>query len=220
MSTEIPVDEAMDASAASSLSPSGGLASGGGVKVVDEWLIRHGDAMHAYATRMLGQRGEVEDVLQESLFAAWKNHRTFDGRSAERTWLIAIVKHKAIDAIRKKERRRPETNLDEVVPLDEFFNKRGRWKQPVPDWGMSASDFSDPSSAMEHAELIDALRGCVGDLPPTLNRTFVLREMQQQDSEAVCEDLKISPSNLWARLHRARLAVRACIERMGLAPSS
>jgi DNA-directed RNA polymerase specialized sigma24 family protein len=41
---------------------------------------------------------------------------------------------------------------------------------------------------------------------------FTLREMEEMETEQICRDLNISPNNLWVMLHRARMALRECLE--------
>jgi RNA polymerase sigma-70 factor (ECF subfamily) len=63
------------------------------------------------AYRITGDRTAAEDVVQEAFLGAWRNAaRYVDARGSVRTWLLAIVHHRAIDAIR---RRRPTTELPE-----------------------------------------------------------------------------------------------------------
>ena len=57
-----------------------------------EWVDRHGDAMYAYALRRLGRGDEAEDAVQDALLAAVSAKNRFEGRSAERTWLIGILR--------------------------------------------------------------------------------------------------------------------------------
>lgn len=76
-------------------------------------LYEHYGAMSfSIAYRITGDRAAAEDVVQEAFLGAWRNAgRYADARGSVRTWLLSIVHHRAIDAIR---RRRPTTELPET----------------------------------------------------------------------------------------------------------
>jgi RNA polymerase sigma-70 factor (ECF subfamily) len=66
---------------------------------------------YAIALRITGDRTAAEDVLQEAFLGAWRHaERYVDGRGSVKTWLLSIVHHRAIDAVR---RRRPTSELPE-----------------------------------------------------------------------------------------------------------
>jgi len=75
----------------------------------------------------------AEDVVQDTLIAALKGADGFSGRSSVRTWLTGILKHKIVDAIRKKGREPAVASLDEESQLDDFdalFDETGHWDNP------------------------------------------------------------------------------------------
>jgi RNA polymerase sigma-70 factor (ECF subfamily) len=78
-----------------------------------ERLYEHYGAMsYSIAYRITGDSTAAEDVVQEAFLGAWRNAARYaDGRGTVRTWLLSIVHHRAIDAIR---RRRPTTELPEA----------------------------------------------------------------------------------------------------------
>src|SRR4029078_687581 len=64
------------------------------------------------ASRITGDRASAEDVVQEAFLGAWRNAARYaDARGSVKTWLLSIVHHRAIDAVR---RRRPPTELPET----------------------------------------------------------------------------------------------------------
>lgn len=72
---------------------------------------QYGAMSISIAYRITGDRAAAEDVVQEAFLGAWRNAgRYVDARGSVRTWLLSIVHHRAIDAIR---RRRPTTELPE-----------------------------------------------------------------------------------------------------------
>src|SRR6266699_1200870 len=80
----------------------------------------------------------AEDVVQDTLLAALQGAEGFSGRSSLKTWLTGILKHKIVDAIRKKGRGPVFSSLDDECQIDEFdalFDESGHWENPPATWG-------------------------------------------------------------------------------------
>ena len=65
---------------------------------------------------------------------------------------------------------------------------------------------------MHRTEFWETFRNCLSKLPERVADVFMLREMEEMETEQICRDLNISPNNLWVMLHRARMALRECLE--------
>ena len=102
--------------------------AGGDLGALDHLYEQYGAMAFSIAYRITGDRGAAEDVVQESFLGAWRNAgRYVDGRGTVRTWLLSIVHHRAIDAIR---RRRPTTELpDAEVGLPEPLVMPDTWTE-------------------------------------------------------------------------------------------
>ena len=84
----------------------------GDLGALDRLYEQYGAMAFSIAYRITGDRAAAEDVVQEAFLGAWRNAaRYVDARGSVRTWLLSIVHHRAIDAIR---RRRPTTELPEI----------------------------------------------------------------------------------------------------------
>ncbi|MDD5273254.1 MAG: sigma-70 family RNA polymerase sigma factor, partial [Methylovulum sp.] len=66
-----------------------------------KWLDDYGDALYRYALLRVRSEPLAEDMVQETLLAAWQSFAQFTGQSSVKTWLIGIMKHKIIDHFRK-----------------------------------------------------------------------------------------------------------------------
>src|SRR5689334_24977155 len=75
------------------------------------WLEEHGDALYACALARVRDPHVAEDLVQETLVAGITSADTFSGRSAERSWLIGILKHKLVDHLRRNLRERPLSQM-------------------------------------------------------------------------------------------------------------
>ena len=66
--------------------------------------------------------------------------------------------------------------------------------------------------SLNRAEFLTALQACLGKLPERVSAVFLMREMDDVPGPEICETLGVSASNLWVMLHRARMALRQCLE--------
>jgi RNA polymerase sigma-70 factor (ECF subfamily) len=150
----------------------------------------------------------AEDVVQDTLLAALQGATGFSGRSSLKTWLTGILKHKIVDAIRRKTREPAFASLEEECQLEDFdalFDDTGHWENPPADWG-------DPESELSRQQFFDIMQFCLEKLPPNTGRVFMMREVMELTSDEICKELAITSTNLWVILYRARVALRQCLE--------
>ena len=173
----------------------------------ETWVDEYGDYLYKYALLRLRDPVLAEDVVQETFLSALDSHDRYEGRSSAKTWFVGILKHKIADHIRKLSRERPADDAEiEAVVIENPFDKNGKWRQAPSKWDI------DPRMAFERKEFRETLDLCLSELTPRLSEAFVLREMEELDSDEVCKVLGISATNLWVMLHRARMRLRRCLE--------
>lgn len=161
-----------------------------------------------YAQLQLRDPVLAEDVVQETMLAAITYGKTFSGRSAYRTWLVAILKNKIIDAIRKRSREHSliaDGDVPESDPIEGAFDAEGRWLRLPADWG-------NPEKSLEDRKFWEVLEQCLEMMPARTARAFMMREVMGLTSDEICRELTITQANLWVMLHRARLSLRGCLE--------
>jgi RNA polymerase sigma-70 factor (TIGR02943 family) len=179
----------------------------------EQWLAEHGDVLWKFCLARTRSQQVAEDIVQETLLAAMKGVMTFGGESSERTWLLGIAANKIADHFRRRSREanhlgRTAQAHDAACTCDacgRAWTSDGRWAQVPAAWKMETES--------DVAVLRDHLRGCLEELPPAQAKLVWLRELQAVPSEHICKALDISATNMWTRLHRARLALRACLDR-------
>ena len=178
----------------------------------EEWVAGHGDYLFRHALARTGSQDVAEDLVQETFLAAWKSAPRFAGRASERTWLSSILRNKIADFYR---RQRPEISLGDVEALAQVEEQQFT-KDSLYDghWGSGAApiEWKDASRSAEQAEFWETLHQCTHKLPEKTARVFLLRELDGCDSEEICRELNLKPAHLFVLLHRARLALRRCLE--------
>ncbi len=175
-------------------------------------LESHRTALTRYAMAQLRNRDQAEDAVQETMIAALKGAASYAGDSSVRTWLTGILKHKIVDILRKavRERAHEPAEFDEFQAAGEdvaqMFAADGHYAERPADWG-------DPNAALEQKRFFAVLELCMEGLPENTARVFAMREIMGRDTAEICADLGISDANCWVLLHRARMRLRACLEK-------
>jgi RNA polymerase sigma-70 factor (TIGR02943 family) len=179
----------------------------------EQWVGLHGDYLFRYALMRLRDPARAEDAVQETFLAALKGGKSFTGRSAEKSWLVGILKNKIFDHFRKASRETSFTDLDFYADeeSDRFVANgpgKGGWIH-----ALGPAEWSpDPGTGLDNEFFWKTFHDCAGKLPKNVSAVFCLREMDGVDSREICARLGISESNLWVMLHRARMALRRCLE--------
>lgn len=171
-------------------------------------IEQHRPYLLRYATLQLRDAGAAEDAVQDTLTAALEGAGRFAGNSSVKTWLTGILKHKIIDHFRRQARETPLTADDdtsEAEAIDALFKPDGHWSQPPSAW-------DEPDRALENKRFLAALEKCTEGLPKKTARVFMMRDVMEISTEEICKELNITSTNCWVMLHRARLALRECLE--------
>ena len=178
----------------------------------ESWVDQYGDFLYHFTLSRIKDPSIAEDLVQETFLAALKARKNFQGRSTARTWLIAILKHKIVDHIRKQVREHTSDKLESMLntaandPVDSSFNDEGDWRIRPSKWAI------DPMKLYEQKEFMDILYQCLGELPELQAEAFMMREIDGLSTEEICKVLNISATNSWVMLYRARMWLRRCLE--------
>ncbi|HZY81588.1 MAG TPA: sigma-70 family RNA polymerase sigma factor [Cyclobacteriaceae bacterium] len=173
----------------------------------DSWLTSYGDYLFSYCMIRVNHRETAEDLVQETLISAFRSKDSFKGESSEATWLVAILKNKIIDHYRKRDVLKDVQYYLESTEEDfskNFFDaSNGHWLR----------DAAPADLNIEQGEFEKILLGCVHKMPPKLVPVFIAKFFDEEDSETICKVHNISSSNYWVIIHRAKVLVRACLEK-------
>ncbi len=173
----------------------------------NKWIDLYADYLFNYAVTRVDGHDLAKDLVQETFFSGIKGKDNFRGQAAERTWLVSILKRKIIDHYRKINSAKGKKEVR--MNFYEEGDQKGNWiEERVPQsWG------NDAEKDIENAELKLALEACVQNLPEKHRMVFMLKTVQNYDTEEICNELDITSSNLWVIIHRARLQLRNCMEK-------
>lgn len=170
------------------------------------WVERFGNELYAYALTRLRDSHASEEVVQETLLAGVKYLHQFRGESSEKSWLMSILRRKIVDYVRGRNRHdRRNAVLQHDGTIDALLSDLGSF-----DPDLIPEDM-DPGRLATDKELWELVRECLELLPQRQADAFMLREFEGLSAEDICETLKISRSNLWVLLHRARLRIAECL---------
>jgi RNA polymerase sigma-70 factor (ECF subfamily) len=183
----------------------------------DELVSRHHGPLIRMAMGYVADREVAEEVVQDTWMAVIENLSRFEGRSSLRTWIYGILIHKAKDRGTRERRHttfssfesREDDNEDLVDPsrFQEAGEWAGHWAIPPQPW-----DDQTPEKLLASQQTINAMNSAIELLPRTLKEVLILRDIEGMDIKEACALLKITETNLYVRLHRARERVRKAVE--------
>ncbi|HWC23484.1 MAG TPA: RNA polymerase subunit sigma-70 [Flexivirga sp.] len=169
---------------------------------------RHELLVHNY--RMLGTVEDAEDVLQETLLAAWRGLEGFQERASVRTWLYRIATNRCLNALRTI-RRRPAKAWDmPIEPPPPTRLGEVPWIEPLPD-AMVGGALPAPGPAAsyeQHASISLAFVTALQLLPPRQVAVLILCDAVGFPASEVAEILDATTQSVHSALKRARTALR------------
>ncbi len=174
------------------------------------WVNDYGDYLYRFALSRVRDQATAQDLVQETFLAALHAADRYSARATERTWLTGILKFKIIDYYRASKREPLIGDLKPEGDPSSTFDDDGHWliDQPTApkEWDEKLVAEMDREAFWKH------FKACSEKLPEQTRQVFLLREVDDVDSDAICSRLGISAQNFWTIMHRARTALRRCLE--------
>ena len=159
-------------------------------RAYDRLVTQHKDAVYRQIARVCGNYDDAQDVLVETLLAAYRSIDQVRDPDAMRAWL-ATIGRRICRRLKSREALAPLFDLDgsnepATIPALE--------------------------EEMEHGRIRDCIHGALQDLPATYREVYVLRDIEGLTAEEAAKRLNISVRNLKSRLHRARRRIREALD--------
>jgi RNA polymerase sigma-70 factor (TIGR02943 family) len=173
-------------------------------------LVRLRDMLLRFAMLQLRDRTEAEDAVQEAMLASMARIGEFRGQSQYSTWVFAILKNKIVDTFRSRARSASTRVYDDEIPADAFdalFDEHDHWKKDE-----RPSAWGDPEATLAQTQFWTVFEVCLTHLPPATARVFMMREFLDVSVDDVCVELAITKTNCGVILHRAKMALRVCLQ--------
>lgn len=170
----------------------------------EELVRRYSDRVYRLAWSFVKNDAEAEEVVQDTFLNAYRAIDRFRGAAKIGSWLYRITVNTALMRLRRK-RRRPEVSFDAMKPDDE---PRGHHH----DSPLLVDERTAADEASNN-ELSAEIRRAVDELDEKYRVVFVLRDVEELTIQETAEVLDLTPAAVKSRLHRARLQLRASLER-------
>lgn len=164
--------------------------------------------LHCY--RILGSLTDAEDMLQETLIAAWRGLDGFAGRASVRAWLYRIATNRCLNRLRDAGRRRPPEPVPPFDPPEPTRRGEATWLQPYPDTLLEhiADSAPGPEARYHTREAVElAFIAGLQHLPPRQAATLVLRDVLAYSTAEVAAMLQTSETAIKGTLQRARASL-------------
>jgi len=173
---------------------------------LEEMFVASRKRFLATAYSILRNREDAEDAVQEAYLSAYRHLRSFEGRSALRTWLTRIVLNAALMMQRKRKPSAVRSLSENGASHDDG------WTENIPD--------SQPDPEMIHAEreTLQFIDEKLGKLKPVLRQAFTMTYYDELSGPEACAVLGVSVGTFKARLFRARRQILDQTERTLVAP--
>ncbi|MEM6396743.1 MAG: RNA polymerase sigma factor [Bacteroidota bacterium] len=149
------------------------------------WPLR--DRLYRLAYRLLGERTEAEDVVQETMLKLWEKRTDLIEVNNVEAWSFRLLRNQSIDRYRSLKRRTTQDLANAPEPV---------------------SNASNPSQQIEQKELRQAIDQIIQGLPEQRRMVLHFREVEERSYQEIADMLDISLDQVRIDLHRARKALR------------
>lgn len=177
------------------------------------WVEKYSDYLYNFAYYRVNSQELAEDLVQDTFLSGLNARHTYKGQASEKTWLVSILKNKIIDHYKKASTRNEsplQLKSEEAPSYDYFFDKKrkGHWQKDT-----SPGIWEQSQHQPETKEFYTILQKCLDKLPEKWRGVFTMSLLDDSDSEIVCKEFKLTSSNFWVIMHRAKLQIRECLEK-------
>ena len=171
------------------------------VEQFKNWVRDYSDILFSHAMSHGFDRDSARDFVQETFYSAWKNMDGFEGKASVKNWLFVILKNKMTDHYRKASGHSKIL----ISEYDSEFDSSGHWAK-----GSYPKELIIHPADTDFHQILD---GCSSKLNKIQKAVFFMKYVDDVQSEDICVQLSLSANNYWTILHRAKVQLRACLEK-------
>jgi RNA polymerase sigma-70 factor (ECF subfamily) len=169
-----------------------------------EAMVRtFGGRLLAVARRYTKNEEDARDVVQSAYLNAFRALPSFEGSCLLSTWLHRIVVNTALMRLRSR-RRKPEESIEDLLPA---YLEDGHHVEQFSDWSAPADQL------LERQETRALVRACIEQLPDQYRTVLLLRDVEQLSTQEAADMLRLTPTAVKVRLHRARQALSTLLRK-------
>lgn len=178
-------------------------------ELIKTWVNEHSSALYNYAVHHGFDEHTGKDLVQETFISAWRGMDGYNKKASVRNWLFVILKNKIADHFRRACNKISVESLAIEHNDHAFFDEDEHWRNGAypKDWTVNLDDPSEGSS------FLSTFRNCCSKLKQVQSAVFIMKYVDGLTSEQICKDAGITASNYWVILHRAKVQLRACLEK-------
>ncbi|MCX7716651.1 MAG: sigma-70 family RNA polymerase sigma factor [Endomicrobia bacterium] len=186
------------------------LAQQGDTSAFEKLIKRYEDKIYSLAYRILRDKEEAYDVLQETAISAFKNLHRFKSKSSFSTWLYKIALNFVLMRKRKQKslaKKAQVLNVENETTVSDIAKVSSEVPTNITDWS------ENPMVSMEQKELSEVLSSSLNKLPEKYRNVIILKELEGRPVDEVAKILGISVPAVKTRLHRGRLYLRWLLDK-------
>ncbi len=176
------------------------LAKKGDHKAQSILVNRYSGRVYNLALRILHNKEEAEDVLQDTFLTVINKLDMFDGRSSLFTWIYRIATNSALMTLRKKKIRRNNIKSNDFDPEQQEIENLVDWSQ-------------DPTMSLDNDEIRELIDKAMNTLKEKYRTVFILRDIEGLSTRETSKVLNITEENVKIRLLRARQSLRGYLSK-------
>lgn len=174
-----------------------------------EWVYKYSDPLFHYALRRIADEELCKDLVQDTFLSAWRNKDNFRGEASVKNWLFLILKRKVVDHFRKGYNKDVIESINEDHQDKTYFDADGHWKTGMYPKSLTVK-FNE---TVESKDFHKVFSSCKRKLKDVQQAVFVMKYVDELDSDEICRTLGLTPSNFWIIMHRAKVQLRGCLEK-------
>ncbi len=165
----------------------------------------HLSLFHNGIHRILGNTADTQDALQDALMSIHRDLPRFEGRSRFSSWGYKVCLNAAL-MVRRSRVRIHDMERSEFLTLGPFDDRGHHLEsERLPEWQVEAQ----AHSLVEQQEMRECLTRALDELPDSHRIVFVLKDLEDWETDDIARHLQLSPGTVRQRLHRARVLLQA-----------